>query len=118
MLTTDSTKWKVLGAAVVIFVLGFAAGALSLNLYHRHGPRDDDDQRRARFEQALKQLNLDADQQKRVDTVVNDTREKFEEIHKESHERFEDVRKQSRDQMQKILTPDQWQKLQAGMKNR
>ena len=35
--TTTKSKWQVRLAAILIFVLGFAAGALALNAYKRWG---------------------------------------------------------------------------------
>ncbi len=35
--TTTKSKWQVRLAAVLIFVLGFAAGALALNAYKKYG---------------------------------------------------------------------------------
>ena len=49
--STNKSKWRVRGAAVVIFVLGFAAGSLALNVYKRWARPADS--RQSRFERMI-----------------------------------------------------------------
>ena len=58
MQVVKNKRWQTVTAALVLVGLGFLAGALSMNLYHRRGSTMS---RREGFEQALKQLNLNAD---------------------------------------------------------
>jgi heavy-metal resistance protein len=100
-------KWQVRGAAVLIFVLGFVAGVLALNVYRAWarsgGPQD-------RFEQLSTRLQLNADQKTKVQQVLGDTREQLRAVRKESEPRVSEIRKQTDQRLQQILTPDQWQR--------
>ena len=96
----DVTKnrWQVRVAAVIIFVLGFTAGILALNVYRgvlrRGEPRD-------RFETLAERLNLTPDQKTKVQEIFSDTREQIR-----------TVRQQTDGRLQTVLTPEQWQQFQ------
>ena len=102
-------RWQVRVAAAIIFVLGFTAGILALNVYrglaHRSAPRD-------RLEQLSQRLDLNADQKAKVQQIFSDTREQLRALHRESEPRVNDIRRQADDKLQQVLTPDQWQKFQ------
>lgn len=107
---TDITrnKWQARGFAIVIFVLGFTAGILSLNAYHWMRNRRPAD----RFEQMATRLQLNADQKTKVQQIFGDTRQQLQNLRKESEPRVSDIRRQADQQLQQVLTPDQWQKFQ------
>ena len=111
MNNTAKNKWQVRIAAVVIFLLGFAAGILALTAYrgwaHRAGPGNED-----RFEQMSARLQLNAEQKTKVQQVFSDTREQLRAVRKESEPRVSEIRKQTDQRLQQILTPDQWQRFQ------
>ena len=102
-------RWQVRVAAAVIFVLGFTAGILALNVYRglvRAGaPRD-------RIEQLSERLNLTADQKTRVQQIFSDTREQLRALRRESEPRVTEIRRQADERMQQVLTPEQWQQFQ------
>ena len=102
-------KWQVRGAAVLIFVLGFVAGVLALNVYRgwarSRTPAD-------RFEQLSTRLQLNTDQKTKVRQIFGDTRQKLQTLRKESEPRVNEIRQQADQQLQQILTADQWQKFQ------
>jgi Spy/CpxP family protein refolding chaperone len=104
-------KWQVRGAAAIIFVLGFAAGILALNVYrgwvHRAGPGRDD-----RFEQLSTRLQLSADQKTKVQQILGDTREQLRAVRKESEPRVTEIRQKTDERLREVLTPDQWQRFQ------
>ena len=110
--TTTKTKWQVRLAALLIFVLGFAAGALALNAYKRWG-RGGDNSRRGGFEAMLNNLQLNEEQKTQVHQILADTRQQLQAIRKESEPRVGEVRKQADERLQKVLTPEQWTKFQA-----
>ncbi len=58
-------KWQIRGAAAIIFVLGFTAGILALNVY-RGWVRGGGPGREDRFEQLSNRLQLNADQKTKV----------------------------------------------------
>ena len=103
-------KWTVRGVAVLIFVLGFVAGALALSGYRAwarraNAPGD-------RFEQLSNRLQLNADQKSKVQQIFADTRQQLQALRKESEPRINDIRQQTDSRLQQVLTPDQWQKFQ------
>ena len=105
------TRWQVRFAAAIIFVLGFAAGILALNVYrswarNMGGPRD-------RFEQMSQRLNLNEDQKTKVQQIFADTREQLTTLRKESEPRFEQIRTQADERLRQVLSPEQWQQFQA-----
>jgi Spy/CpxP family protein refolding chaperone len=102
-------RWQVRGATLVIFVLGFAAGILALNVYRglAGAPRSRD-----RFEQMAERLNLNADQKTKVQQIFSDTREQVRALRRESKPKFDEIRRQADARLQEVLTPEQWQQFQ------
>ena len=102
-------KWQVRGAALLIFVLGFVAGILALNVYRGWArPRGSAD----RFEQLSTRLQLNTDQKTKVRQIFGDTRQKLQSLRKESEPRVNEIRQQADQQLQQTLNADQWQKFQ------
>ena len=112
MNTIQKGKWQVRVAALLIFVIGFAAGALALNAYKRWGRTGAQLSRQDRFEKMLDGLNLSADQKTQVHQILSDTRGQLQTLRKESEPRFEEIRRQTDERLQKVLTPEQWQQFQ------
>ncbi len=108
----QKNKWQVRVAALLIFVLGFTAGALSLNAYRRWGRTGAQQSRQQRFEQMLDRLQLNADQKTQVHQILSDTRGQLQGLRKESEPRFDEIRRQADERLQKVLTPEQWQQFQ------
>ena len=105
-----SNRWQVRVAAAVIFVLGFTAGILALNVYRglaRAGGSHD------RIEQLSERLNLTADQKTKVQQIFSDTREQLRALRRESEPRVTEIRRQADERMQQVLTPEQWQQFQT-----
>lgn len=111
MNTIQKNKWQVRVAALLIFVVGFAAGALALNAYKRWG-RTGAESRQNRFERMLDRLNLTADQKTQVHQILSDTRGQLQNLRKESEPRFAEIRQQADERLQKVLTAEQWQQFQ------
>jgi len=103
-------KWQVRIAATIIFVLGFAAGILALNVYRgwarTSGPGN-------RFEEMSKRLELNSDQKAKVQEIFGDTREQLRALRKESEPKVAEIRRQADGRLQTVLTPEQWQKFQT-----
>ena len=110
--TVNKSKWQVRGAAVLIFVLGFAAGALALNAYKRFGRGPGEGSRQGRMEQLLDSLQLNADQKTQVHQILGDTREQLQTLRKESEPRVTEIRRQADERLQKVMTPEQWTQFQ------
>ena len=108
---TKKSKWQVRVAALVIFILGLAAGALSLNAYKRWGGRSVE-ARQNRFERMLDGLQLNAEQKTQVQQILGETRQQLQALRKESEPRVSEIRRQTDERLQKVLTPDQWKQFQ------
>ena len=104
-------KWQIRGAAAIIFVLGFTAGILALNVY-RGWVRGNGPGREDRFEQLSNHLQLNADQKTKVQQILGDTREQLRALRKESEPRVTEIRQKTDERLQQVLTPDQWQRFQ------
>lgn len=103
------SRWQVRLAAVVIFLLGFSAGILALNVYRgwaRNTPPRD------RFEQLAERLQLSAEQKTRVQQIFGDTREQLRTLRQESDAKVSEIRKRADDNLQQVLTAEQWQQFQ------
>ena len=103
-------RWQVRFAAMIIFVLGFAAGILALNVYRglasKAGPRD-------RFEQLAERLELNADQKTKVQQILGDSREQLRAVRRESEPKVIEIRRQTDERLQQVLSPEQWQQFQT-----
>src|ERR1044072_7560176 len=99
-------KWQARIAASIIFVLGFTAGILALNVY-RSWARNMSPANL--FDNLAERLNLNADQKTKVQEIFSDTREQLRALRKESEPRVNDIRHQADERLQQVLTPEQWQ---------
>lgn len=102
-------RWQVRVAAAIIFVLGFTAGILALNIYRGLARADGRD----RFEQMSERLNLNADQKTKVQQILGDTREQLRALRRESEPRVNEIRQQADERLKQVLTEDQWQQFQS-----
>lgn len=118
---TSQKKARLIVAAV--FVIGFAAGALSLNLYQHLTSSQNKDHPRGRTEYILgkmnKEVGLTSDQQDNVKKILDETGEKYFEIRKDIEPvmkpfepRFETVRQESRNRIRSLLREEQLPKFE------
>ena len=105
------SKWQVRLAVLILFVVGFIAGGLAMNIYReRHwSPRTEG---RGGFEQMLDRLDLTQDQRTQVNEIFEDARKQLTELRKESEPRFREVRKNTDERLQTVLTAEQWERFQ------
>lgn len=108
MTNVSRNRWQVRIAATIIFVLGFTAGILALNVYRGWGPRSRDN----RMDELSERLKLSADQKAKVQEIFSDTREQLQAVRQETEPRMEEIRRQADGRLQTVLTPDQWQQFQ------
>ena|SRR5687767_7279372 len=108
--TVAKNRWQVRIAAMIIFVLGFSAGILALNVYRglasNRRPND-------RMEQMAERLRLSADQKTKVQQIFSDTREQLRAVRRESEPKVNEIRRQADARFQEVLTPEQWQQFQT-----
>jgi len=109
---TTKNKWQVRAAALVIFVLGFAAGSLAFNAYQKWSRTGAQANRQNRFEEMLDRLELNAEQKTQVHQILGDTRQQLQALRKESEPRFDEIRQRADERLQKVLTPEQWKQFQ------
>ena len=118
---TSQKKARLIVAAV--FVIGFAAGALSLNLYQHLTSSNKQDHPQGRTEYILgkmnKEVGLTSDQQDSVKKILDETGKKYFEIRKDLEPtmkpfepRFEAVRQESRNRIRSLLSDEQLPKFE------
>jgi len=101
-------RWQVRIAALIIFVLGFTAGILALNVYRglaRGGQGN-------RIDELAERLQLSAEQKTKVQEIFSDTREQLRAARQEMEPKMTEIRRQADDRLQTVLTPEQWEKFQ------
>ena len=114
--TNSQTKARLI--VVSVFVIGFAAGALALNLYQQLHGSSDGNMPHSGTEFLLKRMNdkvgLASDQQEQIKKILDETNDKYKDIRKEMdpvvkpfEPRFNTVRQESRDRIRALLTPEQ-----------
>ena len=106
MNNVTKNRWQVRVAALIIFVLGFTAGILALNIYRgvaRSGNRMDE---------MAQRLNLTSDQKAKVQEIFSDTREQLNAVRRDTEPRMTEIRHQADGRLQTVLTPEQWQQFQ------
>jgi len=106
------SSWQVRAAAAVIFLLGFAAGALALNSYRAWRDAQAQPTQQDRFRQMSQRLQLSAEQEAQVRRIFDDTRSQLDALRKESEPRVQEIRGQADERLRQALTPEQWQKFQ------
>ena len=115
MNSNTKTKWQVRLAALTIFVIGFIAGALAMNIYRGQRAPSAYGDRRGRFEETLDKLNLTQDQKTQVKAIFDDARAQLGQLRKESEPKFREVRKQTDERLKAVLEPEQWEQFQQIM---
>src|SRR5215813_12766734 len=115
--STSQSKARLI--VVTVFVIGFAAGALSLNLYQsltgsdrkKEPPRGGTEFLVNRMKE---RVGLNTEQQDQIKKILDETGEKYREIRhdmdpvmKPWEPRFNAVRQESRDRIRALLTPEQ-----------
>src|SRR5262245_54682929 len=112
----SKTKWQIRVAAFALFLLGFLAGALSLNGYYARRWPAATAGNRDRVEQMLNRLQLTKEQDTQVKKILDDMREQLVAVRKESAPKVGEIRRQADERLRQVLTPEQWTQFQQ-MKN-
>src|ERR1700754_4894879 len=69
METSLKNKWQIRLAVLLIFAIGFIAGALTINVYRARRAPNAPESHRSRFERVMEQLNLNAEQHEEVKAI-------------------------------------------------
>lgn len=118
MESNSNSQSKARLIVVSVFVIGFAAGALALNLYQSLNGSNKKDPRRGGTEFLIGRMNeevgLTSDQQETIRKILDETSEKYKQIRveidplvKPFEPRFNSVRQESRDRIRALLTSEQ-----------
>jgi Spy/CpxP family protein refolding chaperone len=105
-------RWLVRAAALVIFVLGALAGTFAPRAYNGLIGRHGASARRGGVDQMVERLQLTDEQKPQVRQIFGDTREQLEALRRESEPRVAEIRRQADERLQKVLTPEQWQRFE------
>ncbi len=113
----NRTSRKAVVLVLLVLLLGIALGAVGMYLTGPRvwGARAESQpqnasrrERRARLvEQLTQELNLTADQQKQLDTILTDMQAKYQALHEQIAPQSEQVRQQGREQIRGMLTAGQ-----------
>ena len=125
---TSQSKARVI--VVSVFVIGFAAGALALNLYQQLTSSSKNKGPRNGAEFLINKMNdkvgLTQNQQDQIRKILEETNDKYRElrinvIEPRIHDvepQFNAVRQESRDRIRALLTPDQLPKYEEMIRER
>ena len=127
MESNSNSQSKARLIVVSVFVIGFAAGALALNLYQSLNGSNKRDPRRGGTEFLIGKMNeevgLTSDQQEKIRKILDETSEKYKQIRVENdplvkpfEPRFNAVRQESRDRIRTLLTSEQLPKYEEMIK--
>lgn len=116
------TRTKVGLAFLVVFLLGFAAGALSWSAYYRRGeaPRQAIWTGRFNRERYVRELTeavrLQPEQRGALNAALDETREEFLALRRRLQPQFEEVKQRARQRIRSILNADQQPRFEAFIK--
>jgi Spy/CpxP family protein refolding chaperone len=108
----NKNVWQIRAATTAVFMLGFLAGALALNAYHVWYGASSNVSRKERYERVFNQLELTEQQKAETQQIFNETREQLQRLREEGEPRVREIRADADARLQRILTPEQWQKFQ------
>ena len=108
-------RWQLRAAALAIFLLGAAAGALAPRAYHSWTGRPP---QRAQFDEMIKRLRLNPEQETQVRQILGETREQFRALRREAAPREQEIRQRADERLRQVLTAEQWQRFQQEMAER
>ena len=104
--------WQIRAATTAIFLLGFLSGPLALNAYHVWNGAAPNVSKKERFERVFNQLNLTEQQKADAQQIFSETREQLQRLREEGEPLVREIRAQADARLQRVLTPEQWQKFQ------
>jgi hypothetical protein len=107
------TRAKVLLAFLTIFVLGFAAGALGLNIYFsrietwRQSAWTGRFDRERYVKQMTEAVGIRPEQMGSLNAILDETREEFLELRKRLNPQFDEIRQRARNRVRALLDAEQ-----------
>jgi hypothetical protein len=113
------TRLKIWLVVVGVFILGCVTGASLDSLYRLRASGDPRMERRGRhdkgnrFEEMKRDLNLNDQQASAIQSIIEQSREKYRALRSETSPRFDAVRKEAQAQIRALLNPEQQQRFDA-----
>ena len=107
------TRVKVQFAFLLIFLLGFAAGALSLTVYYRRVEAGRQSAWTGRFDreryvtQMTEAVGLRSEQMGQLNAILDDTREEFLALRKRLNPQVEELKQRARKRIREMLNAEQ-----------
>jgi Spy/CpxP family protein refolding chaperone len=113
----DRAKRKAILLVVVVFLLGCAVGAMGMRVWAQrvYGRLMEAHGHRSHTEfvgEMTRELQLTSDQQKQLQSILDDTRKRYREIYEQVRPEYEATRQQARDRIRAMLTPEQLPKFE------
>jgi Spy/CpxP family protein refolding chaperone len=112
METSGKNKWQIRFAVLIIFVVGFVAGALAMNFYRARPSPPSSASMQGRLDRIIDRLGLTPEQESQVRAIFDDARMQLTEIRNESEPKFREVRRRTDERLQAVLKPEQWDQFQ------
>ncbi|HUK89430.1 MAG TPA: hypothetical protein VLZ81_03445 [Blastocatellia bacterium] len=100
---------------VAVFVIGFVAGALSINLFQKvtgYGMTQSESPQDRHFKELKQRLNMTKDQEEKIRAIVDHTYTEYKAIGQEVEPKINDARQACRDRVRAVLTPEQLPKFE------
>ncbi len=111
------TRVKVQLAVLVIFILGFAAGALSVMTYYRRveSARQGSGRfNRERYVEAMTEaVGLKPEQPQGLNAILDDAREEFFALRRRLRPQVSELRQRARSRIRQLLNPEQQARFEA-----
>jgi len=114
---------KPIVGVILVFMLGAASGSLTTYMVSRSncetvpgGPRHSREE--MLIKRLTRQLDLDTQQQERVETIIHETHGKIRQIHQHAHPAIEALLTDSQKRISALLRPDQQQHFQKIIEER
>jgi Spy/CpxP family protein refolding chaperone len=102
-----TSRTKARAAVVAIFLLGVGAGGLGMNLYQRTARPSNNGNRPSRMKMMQQRLNLTPEQATQVETILEETKNEYDQLKEDNRPRFDAIREKSRDRIRAALTAEQ-----------
>jgi len=99
--------------AVSIFFFGVIAGVGGLYSYQSIFSSAKQPTMREKYQEAFGKLDMTPEQRTEVQKIVGQLKEKLSALRAEAQPRVQEIRAESDAKLQKVLTPEQWEKFRA-----
>lgn len=105
--------WQIRLAAVIIFALGFAAGALALNVYRGVADTSPGHDGREHFGAVLDELELSEEQREKVHAIFTEARAEMTAVREACGPKYREVRERTDTRLREVMTEEQWARFQS-----